>query len=208
MRNIFGVSINKFFAVGFAGLAIALLLVEFISDGVINSWSAVITLSNMIDHLLLIACYLVLFVMNIRNDDRAYMGVSLLVFFIGFDGFFGLSNAFSNAFSYFVNGVPLLGFLFLLSIFLWAGQFGLGVVTYVFVLRYRFQRTENFKLVKLFAILFFIALVLTTGATLLLVFLASPGLPINAYVLSGIYYLSQIAAGACVIFTLNRLRRL
>lgn len=208
MGKIFGISINKFFAMLFGGLAIALLVVEFICDGVINGWASVAGVGNIIDHLLLLGCYLVLFIMNVRNDDRAYIGVSLLVFFIGFDGFFGLGTAISSAVNCLVNGAILLGLMYFLSIFFWAGQLGLGVVTYIFIARYQFRRTENFKRVWMFAMLFFIALILTTTSTFILVFLSNTELPVSAYVLSGLYFLSQIAAGACVLFTLNRLRRL
>ena len=208
MKQIFGIPINKFFALFFLTLAFGFLVFEFAFDIATFGISYVMTFSNIWNHLLLIACFVVLLIMNIRNDDRAYIGLSLFVFFVAFDGIFGVGDSFQYAIYWLNNGKSFVGLLYLLSIFFWLGQLGLGVVTYLFLARYRFGRTNNFKLVRLFSILFFVALVLTTISTFSLLFLSDSGYGIETYLSSGSYFLAEIAAGAACIFTLNRLRRL
>lgn len=207
MRRIFGVSINKFFAVSLASAALILLALEFLLSAIQFPASTFI-FSNVWNHLLLVVCYLFLLITNIRNDDRAYVSILLLVFFFAFDAFFGIIDAAQFALSGMMNGQVGLGLLFTLSIVLWAGQLAMGVLAYIFVARYRFGRSNNFNLVRLFALLFLLSLLLTSIASFFLSLLSGATYTAMELVLLFFYDISQFLAVSSCVFTLNRLRRL
>ena len=207
MRTIFGMSINKFFAVLFSAMALLFLIAEFVASGAYYGFGAIMTFSGIWNYLLLLGCLLLLLIFNLRNDDRAYAGISLLIFFAAFDGFFGIGTSVEYV-SYFAKNNQSVGmFIAFLSILFWIGQLGMGVVSYIFVARYRFGRTNNFKLVRLFVCLFLLSLVLTGICQVSMNAYAGFYSGYQPCLIDSFYYLCLIVGGASAFFTLNRLRR-
>lgn len=205
-KRIFGMSLNKLFAIAFASFGSLLLVTELALR--IGYLRDSFSFGHVWNYLLLFAAYIVLLVMNIRNDDRAYYGISILVFFVGFDGFFGIGDSIEATIYYFTNGAYVAAILSFLTLFLWAGQLAMGILTYIWCILYRSGRSNNFKLLFIFAILFVISIVLTTSATLITTLVISPDMDRLLVLIWILYYLSQILCAIAVVFTLLRLKRL
>ena len=206
-RFLFGISVNKFFALVTSGLALLCLALAFTLE-LATLGSGALNFSNIWNYGLLFITFIVLIMMNARNDDRAYLGIFFLIFFIAFDGLYGIGSTIRSIATMLASGSIAFAALELASMALWAGQLGLGVALYILLARYRVGRTSNFKLVRLLMILFLIAFALTTAWSFISAFLLLAALSPLYYVALGFYYGSQLAGAVCCLFTLNRLRRL
>ncbi|MBP5217112.1 MAG: hypothetical protein J6038_04680 [Bacilli bacterium] len=191
---------NKILAVGFASLAMAAflgyyLLMEFAAGWMffrsspIELWSFAIIL---ITYGLLLIC-------NIRNDSFAYQGILMFVFYTAFGAFMDLLQGSISAFmggQYAVLSFTLFfGFL--------AAELVLGVMLYLYSLRYMRGYSVPWRRIRLLAILF--AALLTTYWLIypIYAFLLGEWSLMDFFALP----LSEAFIGWCIVFTLERLRR-
>ena len=191
---------NKILAVSLASLAMAsflgyYILMEFASGWMffrsspIEIWSFAIIL---ITYGLLLIC-------NIRNDSFAYQGILMFVFYTAFGAFMDLL---SGSISALMGGrYAILSFVLFFGFL--AAELALGVMLYIYTLRYMRGYSVPWSRIRLLAILF--AALLTTY------WLISPiyAMLLGEWSLRVIFALplSEAFIGWCIVFTLERLRR-
>ncbi len=198
---------NKIFAVSFLALACLFFFGHYLFLEINCSWTYFRTSSwlNILFFAIDAIMYLILLTCNIRNDDFAYTGIALFV----------SMKAFEYIKTFFYNQMGFLNSLSSGSIWNWllsslymsflAGEAGVGIALYVFVVRYQ-RGSPNFTLVRVFGIIF-AALLALTAITYSLIFFQ--GVAFSWDLL--LSYIALPAAEACVgvgiVFTLERLRR-
>lgn len=201
---------NKILAVGLSGIAVAMLIASFIIDMSAGGWG--FDFSLVWNYILTFIAYAIIFFCNIRNDNYAYRGILLFVFFMAFDQlmevFFGgatlglmfnVDNPISIVLSVFY-------LLFVLS------EAVVGFMLYYNITKYMVNPVASFKKVRALAIaysaLLFIAICFSFAIfSVILLPSYSPaqvGLAVTLLLLSPI---SEVVMSVAIIFTLERLRR-
>ena len=198
---------NKVFAVSFLTLACLFFFGYYLYLEIAYSWTYFRSTSwiNILMFALDAIIYLILLSCNIRNDDFAYTGIALFVsmkFFEYIQAFFYGQINVLNAFS---SGSALSILLAVLYTAFLAGEAGVGIALYVFIIRYR-RGVANFIFVRVLSIVFAVILTLT-GLTSALIFFQ--GVSFTWQMLFGYLAipLAEACAGVGIVFTLERLRR-
>ena len=198
---------NKIFAVSFAALAVATFVAQYILTGVFYGWNNVFTGPlPIINASITLGIFLMILVTNIRNDDRAYNGILMFVFLIAWRLVWSFLPQGLSLGSLIGSSRPEYVATAVLDLLLGLGAAGLGVTLYVFVFRYRMGRGD-FNLVRLFAVLFALALALLAGADLALYLLSISTISAPYAALCVCAVLPDALMGVAVAFTLERLRR-
>ena len=200
---------NKILAVGLSGIAVAMLIASFI-DMSAGGWG--FDFSLVWNYILTFIAYAIIFFCNIRNDNYAYRGILLFVFFMAFDQlmevFFGgttlglmfnVDNPISIVLSVFY-------LLFVLS------EAVVGFMLYYNITKYMVNPVASFKKVRALAIaysaLLFIAICFSFAIFSVILLPSYPpaqvGLAVTLLLLSPI---SEVVMSVAIIFTLERLRR-
>lgn len=195
---------NKIFAVTLSALGVISFVVAYVVFGLgfgFNFLTASpFTIINLVLNLVILT---LLLINNIRNDNRAFGAVMMVVFLAvwglivswlpGGSGLYAVFNA--------GPGIVTLGVFLLLFA---AASIALGIVTYVFLFRYRLGRT-SFERQMLFSRLFVACLVVELILEVVTIFslIAFDAYTFTYYLLAN---LSMAFAGVACLFTLRRLR--
>ena len=201
---------NKILAVGLSGIAVAMLIASFIIEMSAGGWS--FDFSLLWNYILTFIAYAIIFFCNIRNDNYAYRGILLFVFFMAFDQLmevfyggaalglmFNVENPISIVLSVFY-------LLFVLS------EAVVGFMLYYNITKYMMNPVASFKKVRLLAIVYsaLLFIAISFSITIFSVILlpsytpAQIGLAVTLLLLSPI---SEVVMSVAIIFTLERLRR-
>lgn len=201
---------NKILAVGLSGIAVAMLIASFIIDMSAGGWA--FDFSLVWNYILTFIAYAIIFFCNIRNDNYAYRGILLFVFFMAFDQlmavFFGgttlglmfnVDNPISIVLSVFY-------LLFVLS------EAVVGFMLYYNITKYMMNPMASFKKVRLLAIVYSALLFIAISFSIAIFSVillpsytpAQIGLAVTLLLLSPI---SEVVMSVAIIFTLERLRR-
>lgn len=198
---------NKFLAVTFLTLACFFFFGHYLFLEINCSWTYFRSTSwvSILFFVLDATVYLILLSCNIRNDDFAYTGIALFV----------SMKAFEYIQSFFYNQIDFLSSLSSGSMLTWllssmymsflAGEAGVGVALYVFVVRYQ-RGSPNFTIVRVFGIIFASLLALTAITYSFLVFQGTSfswGLLLSYIALP----IAEACVGTGIVFTLERLKR-
>lgn len=201
---------NKILAVGLSGIAVAMLIASFIIDMSAGGWS--FDFSLLWNYILTFIAYAIIFFCNIRNDNYAYRGILLFVFFMAFDQLmevfyggaalglmFNVENPISIVLSVFY-------LLFVLS------EAVVGFMLYYNITKYMMNPMASFKKVRLLAIVYSALLFIAISFSIAIFSVillpsytpAQIGLAVTLLLLSPI---SEVVMSVAIIFTLERLRR-
>ncbi len=196
---------NKILAVSFSALANILFFAFAIYDIVLTAPN--IDISGIWNYLLYAVTYLIILIANIRNDNFAYQGILMFVFFMVFDQIYTLLIDSPGLFSSFVSGDVT---VILLSIFLFLfllAQVIIGVLLYLSIAKYSRGLIDNFKKVRLLGILYSISLFIGLAFYMSLLLL---GLEINPFSVFLLFMtpISEVLMSIAICFTLERLRRI
>ena len=201
---------NKILAVGLSGIAVAMLIASFIIEMSAGGWS--FDFSLLWNYILTFIAYAIIFFCNIRNDNYAYRGILLFVFFMAFDQLmevfyggaalglmFNVENPISIVLSVFY-------LLFVLS------EAVVGFTLYYNITKYMMNPVASFKKVRLLAIVYSALLFIAISFSIAIFSVillpsynpAQVGLAVTLLLLSPI---SEVVMSVAIIFTLERLRR-
>ncbi len=201
---------NKILAVGLSGIAVAMLIASFIIEMSAGGWS--FDFSLLWNYILTFIAYAIIFFCNIRNDNYAYRGILLFVFFMAFDQLmevfyggaalglmFNVENPISIVLSVFY-------LLFVLS------EAVVGFMLYYNITKYMMNPVASFKKVRLLAIVYSALLFIAISFSIAIFSVillpsytpAQVGLAVTLLLLSPI---SEVVMSVAIIFTLERLRR-
>lgn len=201
---------NKILAVGLSGIAVAMLIASFIIDMSAGGWA--FDFSLLWNYILTFIAYAIIFFCNIRNDNYAYRGILLFVFFMAFDQLmevfyggaalglmFNVENPISIVLSVFY-------LLFVLS------EAVVGFMLYYNITKYMMNPVASFKKVRLLAIVYSALLFIAISFSIAIFSVillpsytpAQIGLAVTLLLLSPI---SEVVMSVAIIFTLERLRR-
>ena len=201
---------NKILAVGLSGIAVAMLIASFIIDMSAGGWA--FDFSLLWNYILTFIAYAIIFFCNIRNDNYAYRGILLFVFFMAFDQLmevfyggatlglmFNVENPISIVLSVFY-------LLFVLS------EAVVGFMLYYNITKYMMNPVASFKKVRLLAIVYSALLFIAISFSIAIFSVillpsytpAEVGLAVTLLLLSPI---SEVVMSVAIIFTLERLRR-
>ena len=201
---------NKILAVGLSGIAVAMLIASFIIDMSAGGWA--FDFSLLWNYILTFIAYAIIFFCNIRNDNYAYRGILLFVFFMAFDQLmevfyggaalglmFNVENPISIVLSVFY-------LLFVLS------EAVVGFMLYYNITKYMMNPVASFKKVRLLAIVYSALLIIAISFSIAIFSVillpsytpAQVGLAVTLLLLSPI---SEVVMSVAIIFTLERLRR-
>ena len=201
---------NKILAVGLSGIAVAMLIASFIIEMSAGGWS--FDFSLLWNYILTFIAYAIIFFCNIRNDNYAYRGILLFVFFMAFDQLmevfyggaalglmFNVENPISIVLSVFY-------LLFVLS------EAVVGFMLYYNITKYMMNPIASFKKVRLLAIVYSALLFIAISFSIAIFSVillpsytpAQVGLAVTLLLLSPI---SEVVMSVAIIFTLERLRR-
>lgn len=201
---------NKILAVGLSGIAVAMLIASFIIDMSAGGWA--FDFSLLWNYILTFIAYAIIFFCNIRNDNYAYRGILLFVFFMAFDQLmevfyggatlglmFNVENPVSIVLSVFY-------LLFVLS------EAVVGFMLYYNITKYMMNPVASFKKVRLLAIVYSALLFIAISFSIAIFSVillpsytpAQIGLAVTLLLLSPI---SEVVMSVAIIFTLERLRR-
>ena len=201
---------NKILAVGLSGIAVAMLIASFIIEMSAGGWS--FDFSLLWNYILTFIAYAIILFCNIRNDNYAYRGILLFVFFMAFDQLmevfyggaalglmFNVENPISIVLSVFY-------LLFVLS------EAVVGFMLYYNITKYMMNPIASFKKVRLLAIVYSALLFIAISFSIAIFSVillpsytpAQVGLAVTLLLLSPI---SEVVMSVAIIFTLERLRR-
>lgn len=208
-HTIFNMPINKFVAVSTSIAALAFLLLHIILNVVTaNGTGGYDVVINLIDYALLAISFILLLVMNLRNDDRAYMGITLLLTYIAIDAVFYFINL-TASMSLSILEAPLEYILALILNMASSGfQLAMGICSYIFLFRYSARRFDNHRRIFLFLSLFVLATLLFQLSSLYLTFVSSSSVSTQWLISFIAITLALLCGGFSAIFTFKRLRRL
>lgn len=160
------------------------------------------------NYLLYFLSYGMILFCNIRNDNNAYRGITLFVFFMAFDqiwsvfmGGIDLAILFNMA-----NPLSIVINVFYLALVLAGGV--IGFLLYAKIARYMVDPLASFRKVRIFAIVYAAILLVLFGLSLwsIFFFLGDVGsLALSSLILLP---LSEVIMAVAIIFTLERLRRI
>ena len=204
IRKVFHCSENKFFAVLFASVAL-LLTIAWLVYCIIAVGASFFTFTNVWNYFVLFLIYGCLLVYNIRNDNRAYTAISLLLFaaIIGsfIDVIYDLVSLFRAGWG---SGSLLILPIMALDILIIV----VAVFAFIQLNAYRIGRTSDYKRVRLWLILFAVVVVLPSVANYFIYL--GIGEATTAWFVLVTALASEFAslcAAVSAIFTFNRLIR-
>ena len=201
---------NKILAVGLSGIAVAMLIASFIIEMSAGGWS--FDFSLLWNYILTFIAYAIIFFCNIRNDNYAYRGILLFVFFMAFDQlmevFYG-GAALGLMFNV-ENPISIVLSVFYLLFVL--AEAAVGFMLYYNITKYMMNPVASFKKVRLLAIVYSALLFIAISFSIAIFSVillpsytpAQIGLAVTLLLLSPI---SEVVMSVAIIFTLERLRR-
>lgn len=196
---------NKIFAVGFSAIANIIFFSYAIYNLVIGAGN--IDFSSIWNYLLYAISYLIILIANIRNDNFAYQGILMFVFFMAFDQVYSIFVNSPNFLNAFASGDTIYILLFSFFLIFLIAEAATGVILYININRYMRGTLDNFKKVRIPGILY--ACFLAVGlAFYLSLFLILPPYGSLVVLLSFIIPISEMIMSIAICFTLERLRRI
>ncbi len=204
IRRVFHCSENKFFAVLFSGAALVVTIAWFVYSIIVMGW-AFFTFQNIWNYFIQFLIFGTLFVYNIRNDNRAYIAISMLLFvcLIGsfIDIVYDMVGLIQARFS--VDSLVILPVMALNIVCM-----AIAGVAFVHLNAYRIGRISDYRKVRMFLILFVISVILPSAATFLIYAirgqLASNWLTLVTLLCADF---ASLCAAIASVFTFNRLIR-
>ena len=200
---------NKTFAVAFSGAALIAFFAYYAVCEFNSGWTFFRADPwNLWDFAIYLLAYGIIFAANILNDNVAYRGILMFVFFTFLSRVFALFPASNNLIAAVNSGDPLLISLFVLFLALTLGQFAIGLLLYFWIYRYARGVSNDFVRVRVFAIVY--AGILLASAALrgiLLVLITGSFGPVYALMIF-LLPISEVLMSVAIVFTLERLRRL
>jgi FtsH-binding integral membrane protein len=197
---------NKVLAILFASLALACFFGYYLTMECIYSWRYFQNdLTHFWNFFVYLIVYLIILIGNIRNDNIAYTGILMFIFYMAYDNAVTIIKSGNEV----VKNLSSSGSfdpLFLLYGLSWAGIVGIvfvGIFLYVRSAQYMRGSFTNFKVIRLLSILFASCIILVFAFPLFM-FLAS-GYFAALFIL--LINIADAFIGLSVIFTMERLRR-
>lgn len=188
-------------------LYIAYAVYEFTTMGA--SLFTVSCLPTFFNLLITICIYLIIFTTNIRNDNYAYVGILMFVFYMAFDQVFSLVQLTVADLSTAAGNPGGFSALMALTWTFLAGEAGTGVALYILISRYERLKTNNFLPLRVLSIVYSAFLATALIFYLLLEFYFNMWDPSSGWVMFLMLAapVSEVLLSVAVIFTLERLRR-
>ena len=200
---------NKIWAVSLSALAFALFLGYYVTMEVLSGWvffrSDFLQIWNFLLYLLV---YSIILFANIRNDNVAYMGILMFVFFTFFSRIWDLFPASNNLLASFSSGSPTLITLCAGFLVTALGQFVLGIMLYFRIHVYSRGRDDNYMRIRVLGICYGVALALCLSFRIALLILLQGAFGPAYTFLVFMIPLSEVVMSGAIVFTLERLRRL
>ncbi len=196
---------NKILAVGLSGLATVLLCLCFFLDMSALNW--MFDFTTLWNYILYFIAYLIILICNIRNDNAAYRGITLFVFFMAFDQIWSGLMMGGTAFALFSVANPVL--LALVIIYLIAVIVGgiLGFILYGKIYKYLVNPLADYRPVRKYAIIYSSSLLFILALLIGMEMYINPGA--SALTIATIFLLpiSELIMSVAIVFTLERLYR-
>ena len=204
IRKLFHCSENKFFAVLFSALALAVTL-GWLIYSIIVLGGAFFTFRNVWNYFIQFLIFGTLFFYNIFNDNRAYTAISLLLFVALIGSFISLIYDFVDLIQARFSPQSLL----VLPVMAFdIACIALAAVAFIHLNSYRIGRSDDYKKVRLFLILFAVSVVLPSLA-MFIVYASASQLETAWFVLVTALCsdFATLCAAVAAVFTFNRLIR-
>ena len=195
---------NKILAVSLSSIAFLMLAASFALEVSLVGAS----FTSLWNYLLYFLSYGMILFYNIRNDNNAYRGITLFVFFMAFNqiwsvfmGGIDLAILFDMA-----NPLSIVINVFYLALVLAGGV--IGFLLYAKIARYMVDPLASFRKVRIFAIVYAAILLVLFGISLWSVFFFLGDVDSLSLASLILLPLSEVIMAAAIIFTLERLRRI
>lgn len=195
---------NKILAVSLSTIAFLMLASSFALEVSLVGAS----FTSLWNYLLYFLSYGMILFYNIRNDNNAYRGITLFVFFMAFDqiwsvfmGGIDLAILFNMA-----NPLSIVINVFYLALVLAGGV--IGFMLYAKIARYMVDPLASFRKVRIFAIVYAAILLVLFGLSLWSIFFFLGDVGSLALASLILLPLSEVIMAVAIIFTLERLRRI
>lgn len=195
---------NKILAVSLSTIAFLMLSSSFALEVSLVGAS----FTSLWNYLLYFLSYGMILFYNIRNDNNAYRGITLFVFFMAFDqiwsvfmGGIDLAILFNMA-----NPLSIVINVFYLALVLAGGV--IGFMLYAKIARYMVDPLASFRKVRIFAIVYAAILLVMFGLSLWSIFFFLGDVGSLALASLILLPLSEVIMAVAIIFTLERLRRI
>lgn len=195
---------NKILAVSLSTIAFLMLASSFALEVSLVGAS----FTSLWNYLLYFLSYGMILFYNIRNDNNAYRGITLFVFFMAFDqiwsvfmGGIDLAILFDMA-----NPLSIVINVFYLALVLAGGV--IGFMLYAKIARYMVDPLASFRKVRIFAIVYAAILLVLFGLSLWSIFFFLGDVGSLALASLILLPLSEAIMAVAIIFTLERLRRI
>lgn len=195
---------NKILAVSLSTIAFSMLASSFALEVSLVGAS----FTSLWNYLLYFLSYGMILFYNIRNDNNAYRGITLFVFFMAFDqiwsvfmGGIDLAILFNMA-----NPLSIVINVFYLALVLAGGV--IGFMLYAKIARYMVDPLASFRKVRIFAIVYAAILLVLFGLSLWSIFFFLGDVGSLALASLILLPLSEVIMAVAIIFTLERLRRI
>lgn len=197
---------NKILATSLSGLALGIYLAYHIIMAV-SLGAAYFDFRTIWNAVLTIIAYAIIFFCNIRNDNFAYTGILMFVFFVTFDHIYSIFVSNFSIPQIFADGDGALVTTFLLTM---AGNVALvvsGILLYIWVRRYMVGLMADFRKIRLFGIAFAGILFISVAVEVTFMILAGIFVPGMLWTMFAVP-VSEVVMALAIIFTLERLRRI
>ena len=195
---------NKILAVSLSTIAFLMLASSFALEVSLVGAS----FTSLWNYLLYFLSYGMILFYNIRNDNNAYRGITLFVFFMAFNqiwsvfmGGIDLAILFDMA-----NPLSIVINVFYLALVLAGGV--IGFMLYAKIARYMVDPLASFRKVRIFAIVYAAILLVVFGLSLWSIFFFLGDVGSLALASLILLPLSEVIMVVAIIFTLERLRRI
>lgn len=195
---------NKILAVSLSTIAFLMLASSFALEVSLVGAS----FTSLWNYLLYFLSYGMILFYNIRNDNNAYRGITLFVFFMAFNqiwsvfmGGIDLAILFDMA-----NPLSIVINVFHLALVLAGGV--IGFMLYAKIARYMVDPLASFRKVRIFAIVYAAILLVLFGLSLWSIFFFLGDVGSLALASLILLPLSEVIMAVAIIFTLERLRRI
>lgn len=195
---------NKILAVSLSTIAFLMLASSFALEVSLVGAS----FTSLWNYLLYFLSYGMILFYNIRNDNNAYRGITLFVFFMAFDqiwsvfmGGIDLAVLFNMA-----NPLSIVINVFYLALVLAGGV--VGFMLYAKIARYMVDPLASFRKVRIFAIVYAAILLVLFGLSLWSIFFFLGDVGSLALASLILLPLSEVIMAVAIIFTSERLRRI
>lgn len=200
---------NKIFAVGFSGLGLSLFLAYYITTWAVFGFDDFLSFGlSFWNFCVVLIAFTIIFICNLNNDATVYVGILMFIFTMVFSQILALWTPTVNLVLSAVSFSPLAIAFYSLEIALLGAVIVFGVLLYIDIARYRMGRWLPFKRMRLFAILFAIALALTLGFEFAFFFVSGASSAEGWWLLFlELVAIAKVLISISVIFTLERLRR-